>query len=167
MLVLFFHQCINHNSIWTSDAHQFSMQKVNLKFMHIPCPLFFQSGLGLPLWDVRALSACPVFSSVRSAGSGCMGSGRTLAANRSHLTLTLFQSKTHTYWTWNIKGLQKITWALKSTVFCVVMPCGLETAQHFRGIYRLHLQGQRVRQAGNQHKQVASSWFLAWLTLKT
>jgi hypothetical protein len=133
------------------------MQKVNLEVTHIPCPLFFRSGVGLPLWDVRALSGCPVFYSVRSAGSGCIRSGTTSAANRSCLTLTLFQNKTHTYLKWNIEGLKKITWASRSMVFWVVMPCSLETAQHFRGIYCPHLLGQRVSQAEAGGKQLVSS----------
>jgi hypothetical protein len=142
------------------------MQKVNLEVMHIPRPLFSRSGLGPPLWDARALPGYPVFSSVRSAGSGCTQSGRTPAANRSCLTLTLSEDKTHTYLKWNIKGLKKITWALESMVLWAVMSCSLETAQQFRRIYHLHLHGQSVSQARNQKKQVASSAFLAWRTLK-
>jgi hypothetical protein len=46
---------------------------------------------------------------------------------------------------------------MKSTVFWVVPLCGSETDHHFRGTYRLHLQGWSVSQAWNQHKQVANS----------
>jgi hypothetical protein len=42
------------------------------------------------------------------------------------------------------------------------MSCSLDTAQHFRGIYRLHLQGKRVIKARNQQEQMASSATSAW-----
>jgi hypothetical protein len=44
---------------------------------------------------------------------------------------------------------------LKSMDYCVVMPCNLQRPRRFRGTYRLHIQGRRVQQAGNQ-KQAAS-----------
>jgi hypothetical protein len=46
-----------------------------------------------------------------------------------------------------------------SMAFWVVMPCTLQTAQHFGGTYQLHLQDQRVSEARNQQKQAASRAF--------
>jgi hypothetical protein len=45
---------------------------------------------------------------------------------------------------------------MKVMVYWVVMLCSLDTARRFGGTYYFHLQGQRIRQARNQQKQVAS-----------
>jgi hypothetical protein len=52
---------------------------------------------------------------------------------------------------------------MKSSLFGVVTPCSLERVGHFRGIYCLHLQGQRESQARNQKLVTCFCWFLALL----
>jgi plasmid stabilization system protein ParE len=45
----------------------------------------------------------------------------------------------------------------KSKISCTIMPSGSEIARRFRRIYRLHLQGRKLSQANNQHKQLSSA----------
>jgi hypothetical protein len=45
---------------------------------------------------------------------------------------------------------------MKSKVFKFVTPCSLEKAQSFGETFRVHLQGRRVSQVGNQQDQAAS-----------
>jgi hypothetical protein len=51
---------------------------------------------------------------------------------------------------------------VKTTVFCVLMPCTSEIARRIGGTYRLQLQGRIVSQARNQRKQTAG-WTLSKL----
>jgi hypothetical protein len=53
-------------------------------------------------------------------------------------------------WIWNshtILTVHRHRVTMMSMVFWVIVMCGLETAQCFRGMYRLHLQCQGVSQA--------------------
>jgi hypothetical protein len=52
----------------------------------------------------------------------------------------------------NTNTLKIWIYAEKSTIFWDIIPCGpLKVNWCFRGTYRLHLQGQRISQARNQH----------------
>jgi hypothetical protein len=51
--------------------------------------------------------------------------------------------------------------SVKSAVFWVVIVCSLETGQCFGRIHYLHLQGQSIEQARNQHKQAGSMCYTA------
>jgi membrane protein insertase Oxa1/YidC/SpoIIIJ len=47
----------------------------------------------------------------------------------------------------------KHLYVLKSSFFCDIMPCSpLKVSQSFGGMYHLHLNGQRISQARNQHE---------------
>jgi hypothetical protein len=51
-------------------------------------------------------------------------------------------------------------YTLKSIIFWDITPCSpLKVNRRFRGMYRLHLQGQGISQARNQHK---SRWQAAY-----
>jgi hypothetical protein len=50
---------------------------------------------------------------------------------------------------------------VKSTVFWVLMVCSLETGRCFGGIYCLQLQGQSIKQARNQQRQVGNMRYTA------
>jgi hypothetical protein len=47
--------------------------------------------------------------------------------------------------------------SMRITIFWVIMPFNLETAQHFNRTYILHLQGQRVSQAWNHTSLLPAS----------
>jgi hypothetical protein len=54
---------------------------------------------------------------------------------------------------------------MKSSIFWDIMLCSwLKVNRHFRGTYRLHLQGQRISWVRNQH--LLSCWFLARLIIR-
>jgi hypothetical protein len=50
----------------------------------------------------------------------------------------------------------------KTTVFCVLAPCGSEVVRRFGITYRLHLQGRILSEARNKQKQ-AENWAVSKL----
>jgi hypothetical protein len=73
--------------------------------------------------------------------------------------------------------------SMKWSVFCYIMPCSpVKGNRRFGGTYRLQLQGRRLSQGRNQYELGSlpllpanglfcllpvSSWFLAWLIIRT
>jgi hypothetical protein len=67
----------------------------------------------------------------------------------------------------NVLNLRFLYQWLKSTIFWDVMPYGLVSSQTFRGMYYLHLQGQKISQTSIQCLLLASYLLFARFSICT